>query len=71
MQESDTYLAIVDEGRAKQARKYILIVGEQRCASADECITAQLEGITNLERLDRMFRRALKATSWQAILDTH
>src|SRR5205085_7433151 len=70
MQESDTYLMILDEGQEKRARKDILILGEEKCGSADESVKAQLEGITDLERLERMFRRAMKAQSWQDILDT-
>jgi hypothetical protein len=70
MQESDTYLAILDEGQAKLARKYILIVGEERIGPPDEAVKTQLEAITDLERLDRMLRRALKASSWQEIVDT-
>jgi hypothetical protein len=70
MHESDTYLMILDEGRAKASRGHILVVGEDKFGPADESVKAQLQGITDLERLDRMFRRALKATSWQEILDT-
>jgi hypothetical protein len=70
MHESDTYLAILDEGQEKRVRKDILIAGEEKCGPCDESVKVQLEGITDLERLDRMFRRALKAASWQEILDT-
>jgi hypothetical protein len=70
MHESDTYLAILDEGQEKCARKYILIVGEERIGPPDESVKAQVEGVTDLERLDRMFRRAVKAASWQEILET-
>jgi hypothetical protein len=70
MQESDTYLMILDEGQEKRLRKDILILGEDKFGPADESVKAQLENITDLERLDRMFRRALKAASWQEILAT-
>jgi hypothetical protein len=70
MQESDTYLMILDEGKEKQAKKAILLVGEERLGPPDESINVRLEGITDLERLDRMIRRAVKAASWQEILDT-
>jgi hypothetical protein len=70
MQESDTYLAILDEGQEKRARKDILIAGEERIGLPDESVKTALEGITDLERLERMFRRALKASSWQEIVDT-
>jgi hypothetical protein len=70
MQESDTYLMILEEGQEKQAKKDILLVGEERLGPPDESVNARLEGITDLERLDRMIRRAAKAASWQEILDT-
>jgi hypothetical protein len=70
MQESDTYLAILDEGQEKRARKDILIIGEERFGPPAESLKTHLNSITDLERLDRMVRRAVKAASWQEILDT-
>jgi hypothetical protein len=70
MQESDTYLMILDEGREKATRRAILLVGEERLGSPEESVKAQLNNITELDRLERMVRRAAKAASWQEILDT-
>lgn len=70
MQESDTYLMILDEGREKQAKKDIILFGEERLGPAGEVIRAQLDGISDLERLERMARRSAKATSWQEIIQT-
>jgi hypothetical protein len=70
MQESDTYLMILDEGREKASREALLVFGEERFGPADESVKAQLSTVTDLERLKRMIRRAAKATSWQEILDT-
>ena len=70
MQESDTYLAIVDEGQEKATRENILVVGEERLGSPDEALRSQLGNLTDLERLKRMIRRAAKAASWQEILET-
>jgi hypothetical protein len=70
MQESDTYLMILDEGREKGAREDILLFGEERFGPPDEAVKAQLATITDLDRLKRMVRRAAKAASWQEILDT-
>jgi hypothetical protein len=70
MQESDTYLMILDEGQEKRAKKDILLIGEDRIGPPEESIKTQLESITDLDRLDRMVRRALKASTWQEILDT-
>ena len=74
MQESDTYLAILDEGeekgQVKATREDILAVGEEQLGKADEPIKNQLSSIKDLARLKRMVRRAVKAVSWQEILDT-
>ncbi|MBM4073482.1 MAG: hypothetical protein FJ271_31845 [Planctomycetes bacterium] len=66
MHESDTYLAILDEGQEKA----ILVVDEERIGPASERVKAQLNAVADLDRLKRMVRRAAKAASWQEILDT-
>jgi hypothetical protein len=45
-------------------------VGEERFGPADESLRTQLNVITDLARLKRMHRRAVKAASWQEILET-
>ena len=63
MQESDTYLAIIDEGQEKCARDDILIFGEERLGPPTESVKAQLNAVRDLPRLKRMVRRAAKAAS--------
>jgi hypothetical protein len=70
MHESDTYLAILDEGQEKYAKKAVLLVGQKRLGPPDESVKARLDGITDLERLDRMLLQAVSAAGWQEILDT-
>ena len=70
MQESDTYLMILEEGMAMHARKAIVLLGEQRLGPPEESVKARLEDIPDLKRLDLMICRALEAGSWQEILDT-
>lgn len=70
MHESDTYLAIIDEGQEKAQRESILIVAEERFGVSNEAARAQLSTVTDLDRLKRMLRRAVKAANWQEILDT-
>ena len=70
MQESDTYLAILDEGQVKCSRDTILIVGEEQFGAADQTVKTYLASVTDLQRLKRMIRRAAKANGWQEILDT-
>jgi hypothetical protein len=70
MHESDTYLAILDEGQEMAAREDILLFGEERFGPPDESVRAQLHAVTDLPRLKRMVRRAATAAGWQEILDT-
>jgi hypothetical protein len=70
MQESDTYLMILDEGQEKATREAIFVVGEERFGPPAEAVRSQLAQVTDLDRLKRMHRRAVKATNWQDILET-
>lgn len=70
LEESDTYLMILEQGEERGTRRGILLVGEERLGPADETVRTQLANINDAERLVRMLRRAAKAASWQEILDT-
>jgi hypothetical protein len=70
MQESDTYLAILDEGQEKALREAIFLFNEERLGTPEESVKMQLSHVTDLDRLKRMIRHAAKAASWQEILDT-
>jgi hypothetical protein len=70
MQESDTYLMILDEGQEKAIRETILVQGEDRLGPPDEAVKTGLNDITDLSRLKRMVRQTPKAASWRAILET-
>jgi hypothetical protein len=70
MQESDTYLMILDEGQEKALREAILVMGEDYFGPPDEGIKAGLNSLTDLSRLKRILRRTPKAASWHEILET-
>jgi hypothetical protein len=70
MEESDTYLMILDQGKEKQAKEDVLHVGEKRLGPADSSAKMQLEGITDLGRLNRMLLQAVTAATWEEILDS-
>jgi len=70
MHESDTYLAILDEGRETATRDHILVIGEERLGPPDEMVRSKISTITDLGRLNRMLRKTAKAASWQEILET-
>jgi predicted transposase YdaD len=74
MQESDTYLAILEEGeekgQEKATREDILLFGEGKFGPPAESIKIKLSTITDLPRLKRMVSRAVTAKSWDEILNT-
>jgi len=70
MRDSDTYMAIIDEGKEEQAKEDILFMAGERFGAPDEAISARLASITDLDHLKRIFRRCHKATSWQDLLET-
>jgi hypothetical protein len=74
MRDSDTYLAILDEGSERQTRRLILKMAQKHLGQPDEQTLTRLEGITDLDRLERiherLFDRAAEVHSWQDLLDT-
>jgi hypothetical protein len=78
MKESWTYQAIVAEAeadaakkaRAEEARRMLRRLGERRFGSPSASASAVLDGISDAERLERMFDAALVAESWDAVLAT-
>jgi hypothetical protein len=70
MEESDTFLAIIDEGQEKALREVILVQGEDRFGPPGESVKVSLSTIGDLDRLKRMARRTPKVGSWQDVLDT-
>ena len=70
MRDSDTYLAIIEEGREEEA-KCVIPRREKKCFGAPEAsVTAWLTAVTDPDRLHRVEDRMLDATSWQDLLDT-
>jgi predicted transposase YdaD len=68
MHESDTYQYILDEGSIKEARKLIVRLGRKRLGPPGESVTATLEAITDLERLERIHERLDDVQTWQELL---
>ncbi|HVA49158.1 MAG TPA: hypothetical protein VNH11_22535 [Pirellulales bacterium] len=70
LEESDTYLMILEQGEQRARRGDILVVGEERPGTANESVRSKLDNIKDHERLLRMVRKAATAATWQQILDT-
>jgi hypothetical protein len=70
MRESSTYQHILDEGRAEEARKLVLRLGRRTLGASGKTVSNALQGITDLDRLERMVERAHNASSWDDLLET-
>ena len=72
MRESSTIQAFIEEGRRKgleegragEARRIIMLQGPMRFEAADEQVKAKLDEIHDLEHLEDMIKRILIASSW-------
>lgn len=70
MRESDTFLAILDEGREMEARRVIRMLAQRTLGEPDDQTVTRLEGITDIDRLERIIQRVGEAPNWQDLLDT-
>jgi hypothetical protein len=68
MRDSDTYLAILDEGHVEEAKKLLFLLGQKFLGPPGEAVTATLAAITNLERLELLLERLHDVNSWQELL---
>ncbi len=78
MRDSDTYQAILDEGRAEgetkgraeEARKLLLRLGRKHLGEPEATVEAAVRAITDLDRLELMAERVSEVASWQDLLQT-
>jgi hypothetical protein len=79
MRESDTYLAILDEGALKHTRELVLRLGQKKFGPPPDALVKAVQGISGLEgtaeqaraeleRLERLLERVLDVSSWQELL---
>lgn len=70
MEESDTYLAILEEGETKGLRKAILRAGEARFGAPEPSIKSKLDSVNDIERLGRMMDCVVTGASWREVVET-
>jgi predicted transposase YdaD len=58
------------EGRLAQARAMVLRLGTAKFGPPEETVSAPLQSITELDRLERMLEHLLDATRWKDLLAT-
>lgn len=57
LEESDTYLMIIEQGEERATRRDIFLVGEARLGAADEAVKNRLAEIKDADRLTRMVQK--------------
>jgi predicted transposase YdaD len=72
MEQSVTYQAIVrrgrEEGRAEEARRFLLLLGESKFGVPDATTRGEIESIDDLGRLEELGVRLINVSSWQELL---
>ena len=58
------------EGRAEEARRILLRVGEHLFGKPSQETVTAVNAIDDVDRLERLTDQLLQANSWQEILDT-
>jgi hypothetical protein len=66
---SPAYQAILDEGRAQEAKRIVLLLGSQRFGPPSAPLRAALEAVSDLSQIEDVARRLLDAPSWDKLLD--
>ncbi|HJT31884.1 MAG TPA: hypothetical protein VJ783_07505 [Pirellulales bacterium] len=70
IEESDTFLAILEQGEERATRELIIRLGEDRLGPADASAIGQPQAITDLPRLKRIAVQAPKVLTWRQLLQT-
>jgi hypothetical protein len=70
MRDSDTYLAIMEEGAVAALHRALLRLGRKRFGEPDPATQGSLKAIVDLPRLERLSERLLDVATWKELLDT-
>jgi hypothetical protein len=68
MYESSFVQWKLDQGRISEARKVIQFLGRDRFGEPDAATLKRLQGIEDLDRLEEVIRRTLRAADWKSLL---
>jgi predicted transposase YdaD len=70
MRDSTAYQAILDEGRAEEARQLLLRLGRKKWGAVDSTVEQTVRAIEDVDRLELLIERVLETASWQELLQT-
>ena len=70
MHESSAFTLFEEKGRVEESRRILLRVGTKQFGPPDPATEATLQGLDDLDRLERMADALVTAQSWQELLAT-
>ncbi len=70
VEESTTYQYIIEQGGLKQARRMLIQLGADKFGAPTKKVRAAIQESEDLQRLERMVRHVLTATSWNEVVET-
>ncbi|HEY7312807.1 MAG TPA: hypothetical protein VH643_25815 [Gemmataceae bacterium] len=68
-EESTTYQAIVRKGRLAEARRFLILLGQEKLGPPPEAAMAAVYDLEDIDHLEKLGKRLLSADSWEALLD--
>ena len=68
MEESSTFVAIMEKGAVREARKMILRLGTNKFGLPDQATQVIIGGITELGHLEDLLQRLMEVNSWSELL---
>lgn len=69
LEESTTYQLILWKGRLAEARRFLVLIGQEKWGSSNEPAMAAIYGLEDVDRLEKLGKRLLSVDSWEALLD--
>jgi hypothetical protein len=70
MRESDTFMAIIDEGRLEEVKKLILVLGEKKFGTPGDHVRTFVADTEDLDRLEFLHGCILDVKNWEELLAT-
>lgn len=68
LEESTTFQAIMDGGRLAEARRILVLIGQEKLGKLSEPVMAASYAEDDLDRLEQLCKRLLVKYSWEALL---
>lgn len=68
MEESVTYQAIINRGAVQEARKLVLLAGQEKLGPPSPAVGAAIAAITDTPVLETLLKRVIHASSWDDLI---